>query len=82
MFVLLLSLSTSIAQTKDSVQQKVRPVVTDKFPITRVLNLTYESNTGYRYSSKLQGQDLPKTKVESMYQAGGSININFLKSRT
>ncbi|OJZ00154.1 hypothetical protein [Sphingobacterium sp. 40-24] len=82
MFVLLLSLSTSIAQTKDSVQQKVRAVVTDKFPITRVLNLTYESNTGYRYSSKLQGQDLPKTKVESMYQAGGSININFLKSRT
>ncbi|MDR3008352.1 MAG: hypothetical protein LBV59_10485 [Sphingobacterium sp.] len=82
MFMLLLGLSTSMAQTKDSVQQKVKAVVTDKFPITRVLNLTYESNTGYSYSSKYQGLDLPKTKVESMYQAGGSININFLKSRT
>lgn len=82
LFGLLLGLSTSIAQTKDSVQQKVRAVVTDKFPITRVLNLTYESNTGYSYSSKLHGQELSRTKVESMYQAGGSININFLKSRT
>ncbi|WP_333862101.1 hypothetical protein [Sphingobacterium sp.] len=81
MSMLLLGLSSSMAQTKDSVQQKVKAVVTDKFPVTRILNLTYESNTGYSYSSKYKGEDLPKTKVESMCQAGGSININFLKSR-
>ncbi len=81
-FILLFWSYTLIAQTKDSVQQIVMGVITDKFPITRVLNLTFESNAGYSYSSKLHGRDLSETKVESMYQAGGSININFLKSRT
>lgn len=81
-FVLVNIVSNTHAQVVDSIPRKIRAIVADKFPITRVLNLTYEANTGYHYSSKYLGQEMPKTKIEAMNQIGASVNINFLKNRT
>lgn len=72
----------SFAQTKDSIPQKVQAIVADKFPAARVLNLTYEYNGGFKYSSNVKGGASTQGKVESFHQAGGSLNVNFLNRRS
>lgn len=69
------------AQKIDSIPQKVRAILADKFPITRVLNLEYESVGGYKYASKYLGNPLPKGKIENMQQANGSMNVNLKKGK-
>ena len=69
------------AQTTDSIPQKVQAIVADKFPAARVLNLSYEYNGGYKYSSNPKGAASTQGKVESFHQAGGSLNVNFLNRR-
>lgn len=73
---------SSSAQTKDSIPQKVQAIVADKFPAARVLNLSYEYNGGYKYSSNAKGGVITQGKIESFHQAGGSLNVNFLNRRS
>lgn len=77
----LLVSNTIFSQEKDSINipKKVMEVVTDKFPITRVLSIEYGQSTPYDYSSKLRGIGLPEGKVNSLHQFRTSANINFIK---
>ncbi len=72
---------SSSAQTKDSIPQKVQAIVADKFPAARVLNLSYEYNGGYKYSSNQKEGASNPGKISSFHQAGGSLNVNFLNRR-
>ncbi|ULT24317.1 hypothetical protein KUH03_35725 [Sphingobacterium sp. E70] len=45
---------------KRQYSQKVQAIVADKFPAARVLNLSYEYNGGYKYSSNAKGLPVPK----------------------
>lgn len=69
------------AQKKDSIPQKVIAFVTDKFPQTRDFNLEYTQTASYKYSSKLQGSDLPDNKVKNFSQVRANANIYFIKNR-
>ncbi|WP_278354090.1 MULTISPECIES: hypothetical protein [Bacteroidota] len=54
---------------------------TDKFPITRVLNLEYGQTMRYDYSSKLRGKKLQEGKVNSWQNFRASANVNFIKKQ-
>jgi hypothetical protein len=66
------------AQTKDSIPKKAMTFITDKFPITRALNLEFSQLTPYQFSSKLRDEKLAKNKVDQLFQAKISANHNFI----
>jgi len=69
------------AQTKDSIPDKVRAIIADKFPAIRVLNLEYEIVGGFKYASKYLKNPLPKGEVQNMHQANASMNVNLMKRK-
>lgn len=69
------------AQTKDSIPDKVRAIIADKFPTTRVLNLEYEIVGGFKYASKYLNNPLPKGDVQNMHQVNASMNVNLMKGK-
>lgn len=78
---LLLIHTVGFAQIRDSIPQRAKAYIADKFPMARVLNLEYNLSGPYNYSSKLLGTALPEGKVESLYQLKGSVNVNFFSNR-
>ncbi|WP_316753190.1 DUF6268 family outer membrane beta-barrel protein [Pedobacter gandavensis] len=79
--VLVLSGLAGFSQTRDSIPEKIKAYVADKFPMARVLNLEYNTVSPYRFSSKFLGTALPEGKVENFYQLKASANINFISNR-
>lgn len=71
----------SKAQVKDSIPDKVRAIIADKFPATRVLNLEYEIVGDFKYASKYLNNPLPKGEVQNMHQANASMNVNLMKGK-
>lgn len=76
--VLICSNVVGFAQSRDSIPEKTKAYVADKFPMARVLNLEANVVSPYRYSSQFMGTDLPEGKVENLYQLRASANINFI----
>ncbi|KIC61411.1 hypothetical protein [Chryseobacterium taiwanense] len=70
------------AQKRDSIPLKVRAFVADKFPQTRDFNLEFTQTTPYKFSSALQGNDLPENKMKEFYQVKANANIYFIKSKS
>lgn len=81
LFYLFLVSNAVFSQVTDTIDipSKVMKVTTDKFPITRVLNIEYGQTMPYNYSSKLKGVKLPEGKVNSFHQFRASANVNFIK---
>lgn len=77
LFAILGLVYSSFAQTNDSIPKKKQAAVADKFPRSRVLDLSYGYNGGYKYSSKTKQGGSSDLKVESYHQAGGRLNVNF-----
>lgn len=79
--VFILSNVAGLAQKRDSIPEKAKAFIADKFPMARVLNLEYNLVSPYRYSSDLLGAELPERKVENLYQLKASANINFFTTK-
>lgn len=79
--MIMLSSNLSFSQTQDSLSRKAMAYVADKFPIARVLNIEYNQVTPYKYKPTYLGNDLPKGKIENMYQLKTSANINLIKRK-
>lgn len=79
--VLILSNVIGFAQKRDSIPEKAKAFIADKFPMARALNLEYNLVSPYRYTSKFFGTAQPESKVESLYQLKASVNINFITSK-
>jgi len=78
----ILPLKHVYAQKRDSIPLKVRAFVADKFPQTRDFNLEFTQTTPYKFSSALQGNDLPENKMKEFYQVKANANIYFIKSKS
>lgn len=77
----ILSNGLCFSQTRDSIPQKAMAYITDKFPITRVLNIEYNQLAPYKYSSNFLGSNLPEGEVKNLYQLKASANINFIRKK-
>lgn len=81
-FLLFLNCNSLFSQNKkDSIPQKAIMGVTDRFPITRLLNIEYQEQTPHNFSSQYPDSDLPNGRVERFSQFRISSNINFLKKK-
>jgi hypothetical protein len=69
------------AQKRDSIPLKARAFVADKFPQARDFNLEFTQTTPYKFSSNLNGNDLPENKVKDFHQVKANANIYFIKNR-
>ncbi|MXN91203.1 hypothetical protein GR160_08175 [Flavobacterium sp. Sd200] len=70
------------AQAKDTTAtKKIINYATDKFPITRFLNVEFNQVAPFTIKPKLYGSSLPERDVEAFNQARVSANINFIKSK-
>jgi len=69
------------AQKRDSIPLKVRAFFADKFPQNRDLNIDYTQTTPYRFSSRLQGTELPDNKMKGFQQLKVNANIYFIKNK-
>ncbi|WP_316838557.1 DUF6268 family outer membrane beta-barrel protein [Pedobacter gandavensis] len=78
---LMLSGVAGFSQKRDSIPERAKAYVADKFPMARVLNLEYNTVIPYRYNSTFHGADQPERKVENFYQLKASVNINFFTNR-
>lgn len=79
--VLILSNVVCFAQKRDSIPEKAKAFIADKFPMARALNLEYNLVSPYRYTSKFLGAAQPEGKLENLYQLKASANINFITSK-
>lgn len=70
-----------LAQTRDSIPQKVMAYVAEKFPLARDFNVEFTQLTPYKFSSKLHGADLPENKVNNFSQVKLSSNINLIRTK-
>ncbi|NML71329.1 hypothetical protein HHL23_16180 [Chryseobacterium sp. RP-3-3] len=69
------------SQKRDSIPLKVRAYFADKFPQSRDLNIEFSQTAPFRFSSKLDGNDLPDNKMKSFQQLKASANIYFVKKK-
>lgn len=83
--ILLLSIAycypSLYSQQKDSIPQKTIAFITDKFPITRVLNIEYNRLAPYHYSSTFLNENLSENKIDNWQQAKISANIPLVTKR-
>lgn len=56
--------------------------VTDKFAIARPLNIEFTHSAPYNFTSKMEGNSLPESKVTGFAQAKVNANFNFIKRNT
>lgn len=69
------------AQKKDSIPLKVRAFFADKFPQNRDLIVDFTQTAPYKFSSELQGADLPDNRVKSFQQIRAGANMYFIKKK-
>jgi hypothetical protein len=69
------------AQKRDSIPLKVRAFIADKFPNARDFNLEFTQTTPYKFTSNLNGNELPENKVKDFHQVKANANIYFVKNR-
>lgn len=81
-FAMLPFKNTVYAQKKDSIPLKVRAFLADKFPQTRDLIVDFTQTAPYRFSSDLQGADLPERTVKSFQQIRAGANMYFVKKKS
>ncbi|MBB6499860.1 DUF6268 family outer membrane beta-barrel protein [Pedobacter cryoconitis] len=79
---MLVSAINCFSQITDSIPKKFATFTTDKFAITRPLNLEFTYTTPYSFKSEKGGNMLPESRISRFQQAKVSANINFIKRKT